>query len=70
VDAGSTPSDGNATPTGVTLFIWSPSKADPSKSDIARAITIIGTTGSIRMWEYKRSSTAANKWIDSRRVGS
>lgn len=57
-------------PTGITLHIWSPSKTVPGEADIARAITIIGTTGSIRMWEYQPSSPNANKWQDSRRTGS
>jgi prepilin-type N-terminal cleavage/methylation domain-containing protein len=70
VDVDNTASGGSGTPTGVTLFIWSPNKTDATKSDIARAITIIGTTGSIRMWEYNRNSTNANKWSDTRRVGS
>ncbi len=56
-------------PTGVTLHIWSPNKTNPNDAEIARAITIIGTTGSIRLWEYDFNSTAANKWKDTRRVG-
>ncbi len=56
-------------PTGVTLHIWSPNKANPNDADIARAITIIGTTGSVRLWEYDFGSTAANKWKDTRRIG-
>lgn len=58
------------TPTGITMHIWSPSKSNSSEAEIARAITIIGTTGSVRMWEYQKNSTAANKWQDSRRTGS
>jgi len=70
VSAGNSPADGNAPPTGVSLFIWSPNSVNATESDIARAITIIGTTGSIRMWEYRRDSTDSNKWADSRRTGS
>ena len=70
VSAGNSPADGSAPPTGVTLHVWSPKKNNPNESDVVRAITIIGTTGSIKMWEYERNSTAANKWIDSRRSGS
>lgn len=57
------------TPVNTVLYVWSPKKSDASQSDIARAITIMGATGSIRLWEYNRTSTAANKWIDSRRTG-
>ncbi|MBS1792425.1 MAG: hypothetical protein JSS81_01150 [Acidobacteria bacterium] len=57
----------NATTTGLTLFIWSPKQNDPNQSEIARAITVIGATGSVRFWEYNRNLTDANKWKDSRR---
>jgi len=62
--------DESDTPTGITLHIWSPSKSNSGEAEIARAVTILGTTGSIRMWEYDHSSIAANKWKDSRRTGS
>lgn len=58
----------NATTTGSTLFIWSPKKHSDSESEIARAITIIGATGSVRYWEYNRHLTESNKWKDSRRM--
>lgn len=67
VDAGSTPTGTGATPTGVTLFIWSPNQDNPMNMDIARAVTIIGTTGSVRLWEYDINATTSNKWKDSRR---
>jgi prepilin-type N-terminal cleavage/methylation domain-containing protein len=59
----------NATTTGLTLFIWSPKKDNPNESEIARAITVIGATGSVRFWEYNRNVTDTNKWKDSRRSG-
>lgn len=59
----------NATIAGATLYIWSPRKNNPNESEIARAITIIGGTGSVRFWEYNRNLTEANKWKDSRRSG-
>jgi prepilin-type N-terminal cleavage/methylation domain-containing protein len=58
----------NATTTGLTLFIWSPKQTNPNESDIARAITVIGATGSVRFWEYNRNLTETNKWKDSRRM--
>ena len=55
--------------TSATLHVWSPNKVNANESDIARAVTITGTTGSVRLWEYNRASTASNKWTDSRRTG-
>jgi len=55
---------------GATMHIWSPSTANPANSEIARSITVIGSTGSIRMWEFDAGSTLENKWRDSRRMGS
>lgn len=69
VDQGTDAVGTNAVPTGSTLFIWSPKKDNPSESDIARAITVIGATGSVRFWEYNRNLSEANKWKDSRRSG-
>jgi prepilin-type N-terminal cleavage/methylation domain-containing protein len=57
----------NATTTGLTLFIWSPKQGNANESEISRAITVIGATGSVRFWEYNRNVTDANKWKDSRR---
>lgn len=67
VNEGTDATGANAVTTGATLFVWSPKKDDPSRSEIARAITVIGASGSVRYWEYNRSLTDANKWKDSRR---
>jgi prepilin-type N-terminal cleavage/methylation domain len=69
VNEGSDAVGTNAVPTGLTLFIWSPKKDKPDESEIARAITVVGTTGAVRLWEYDRQSSDANKWKDSRRSG-
>lgn len=58
----------NATTVGLTLFIWSPKPNNPSQSEIARAVTVIGATGAVRFWEYNRSLSDPNKWKDSRRL--
>lgn len=68
VNAGTTPTGTGAVPTGVTLFIWAPSTGNASNSDITRAITIIGTTGSVRLWEYDPNLAQPNKWKNSRRT--
>ena len=68
-NAGTNPTANGATLTSATLFIWSPKLNSTTQSDFARAITIVGTTGSMKLWEYNRTSTDANKWKDSRRTG-
>lgn len=68
VDAGTDGIGSNSTLTGATLFVWSAKPDNPSQSEIARAITIVGGTGSVRYWEYNRTVTDANKWKDSRRT--
>jgi prepilin-type N-terminal cleavage/methylation domain-containing protein len=69
MNGGTTAIGGGATVTGFTLHIWSPKKTNANEADIARSITIIGSTGSIRMWEFDKTSTDTNKWQDSRRTG-
>jgi prepilin-type N-terminal cleavage/methylation domain-containing protein len=68
VDQGSNEVGENAVTTGLTLHVWSPKKSDDSESEIARAITIIGSTGSIRLWEHDSALTGENKWKDTRRT--
>lgn len=68
VNAGTNATGSGSTVTGASLHIWAPKKTNTSQSDIARSITIIGSTGSIRFWEYDANSTATNKWRDSRRA--
>lgn len=70
VDAGTNAVGAGAVPTGVTLNIWSPNKANPAQSDIARCLTVIGSSGVIRMWEFDNNSGATNKWKDSTRSSS
>lgn len=53
-----------AVPTSVILHVWSPSKADPEESEIARALTVSGASGLVRLWEY---NPGTGVWKDSRR---
>lgn len=69
-DAGNNSVGTGAVPTGVTLHIWSPKTAAPTEFEILRAITVIGTTGVVRLWEFNPSLPQANKWQDSRRYGT
>lgn len=70
VNAGENATGSNAQLKSEVLFIWSPGKTNPNEFEVARAITVVGSTGSIRLWEYSPSSTESNKWQDSRRVSS
>ncbi len=70
VDQGTNEVGANALSTGLTIHIWSPKKTNEDESDIARAITIIGSTGAIRLWEHDKSMTTDNKWKDTRRTSS
>ena len=67
VDQGTDAIGSNATTAGATIFLWSAKADTENESEVARAITIIGATGSVRFWEYDRHLTGTNKWKDSRR---
>ncbi len=69
VDQGTNEVGNNAVIAGSTLHIWSPDENNINNSKIARAITIIGSSGSLRLWEFDVSLTTTNKWKDSRRTG-
>ena len=69
-NSGNNETGGGAIVGGVTLHIWQPSSENPDEFSIARALTVIGSTGSIRIWEFDSSFPGDNKWKDSRRVGS
>lgn len=69
VDAGDNDIGNNAVSKGVTLHLWSPDQNDVRKPEVARALTIIGSTGSVRLWEYHKEIETGSKWKDSRRFG-
>jgi len=58
----------NATTVGLTLFVWEPKFTNSGESETARAITVIGGTGSVRFWEYKYNLSEADKWKESERL--
>lgn len=68
VDQGTNEVGRDAVSTGVSLHIWSPQPGNINNSKIARSITVIGSTGSIRLWEYDENLTGAVKWKDTRRT--
>lgn len=69
-DGGNNATGNGAIVRGVTLHIWQPDINNPMNSSIARSLTVIGSTGSVRLWEYDPEFPEANKWKDARRVGS
>lgn len=70
VNAGNNAIGTGAASSGATLHIWSPKEGDTSNSEVGRAITVIGSTGTIRMWEFDPDSEEPNKWKNSRRTGT
>ncbi len=66
-DAGTNDLGGNANITGVTIYVWQPDNVLPENSSIARAITIIGSSGAIRLWNYYPDKPTNAQWKDSRR---
>jgi prepilin-type N-terminal cleavage/methylation domain-containing protein len=69
-DGGTNPIGDGAIVRGATIHVWQPSAENPDESSIARALTVIGSTGSVRLWEYDPGFPGSNKWKDSRRVGT
>ena len=59
-----------AVPVGFTLYVWQPDQSNANNSTMSRALTILGSTGSVRFWEFDPNFPNANKWKDSRRVGN
>lgn len=68
LNAGNDGIGNGSTPTSSTLHIWSLKAGTSNDADIARSITISAASGSMRMWEFDKTSTDANKWQDSRRT--
>lgn len=56
----------NAKPVSATIYVWKPKTGSTTDSDVARAITVVGSTGAVRMWEYTQQG-GVYVWKDSRR---
>lgn len=67
-NAGTDANGSNSVPTGFTLYIWKPNDDSTEQSSLVRAITILGATGSVRMWDYADDGTGNRYWKDSRRA--
>jgi prepilin-type N-terminal cleavage/methylation domain-containing protein len=66
VDAGTSDVGANANSVGTTLYIWKPKQGSTTDAELARAITIVGSSGSVRMWEYTQQN-GTYVWKDSHR---
>jgi prepilin-type N-terminal cleavage/methylation domain-containing protein len=55
----------DATVGGITFHIWKPKDNDANQTELARAITIGGGSGNIRLWNFK---FADNTWVDARSI--
>lgn len=67
-DAGTNAAGSGSVTKGATIFIWKPKDANENQSDLTRSITILGATGSVRMWSYVEESNGQSYWKDSRRA--
>jgi type II secretory pathway pseudopilin PulG len=68
-NAGTNAIGANSVATGSTLYIWKPKATSPNDSDLTKAICIIGSTGSVRMWDFATAPDGSTFWKDSRRSG-
>ena len=66
-NAGTNALGAGAAMTGATIFLWQPEKSNANNSTITRAITVIGTSGAIRLWNHYPGLAANVSWKDSRR---
>jgi Tfp pilus assembly protein FimT len=66
-NAGTTAVGGGSIITGATIFFWQPKVENTEHATITRAVTIIGSSGAIRLWNYYPSAPTASQWRDSRR---
>lgn len=67
-NAGNNAVGSGAIVTGASIYVWQPSANNPNESSQARSITVIGSTGAIRLWEFDPNFPQPNKWKDSRRA--
>lgn len=70
LNAGTNNLGANATVTSTTLYMWQPRTPGSTDSSISLAMSIVGTTGAMRLWEWDNSITTTNKWQDSRRTSN
>lgn len=52
LSAGTNSVGAGATMTGATVYVWKPKKSAPTDSEMTRGITVLGPSGTIRMWNF------------------
>ena len=68
-DAGNNETGDQAVSLGTTIHIWTPVDLESDVHTVARSITVLGSSGSIRLWEYSPNLANNEEWQDSRRTG-
>ena len=61
LSAGTNSVGSGSTMTGATIYVWRPKKNAPTDSDLTRGITVLGASGTIRMWNYMHNA-ASPSW--------
>lgn len=57
LNAGTNSVGSGSTMTGMTIYVWRPKKTTPTESDLTRAITVLGASGTVRMWNYAHNDS-------------
>jgi prepilin-type N-terminal cleavage/methylation domain-containing protein len=70
VNAGTDNIGTNAVLSGATLYFWKPKANTPNETEMTRAISVLASSGSIKLWAHTFSETGSEVWNDSRKGGS
>lgn len=66
-NAGTNAAGAGAVPTGATIYVWSKyaddNSATPTLGQIFRAVTVLGTTGSSRLWKCSVNTSGCTQWV-------
>ncbi len=56
----------NSTPTGATIYVWSRRDSDtaptPTVANVLRAVTVLGTSGSTKLWKCGVTASGCTAW--------
>ncbi|HEX8398319.1 MAG TPA: type II secretion system protein [Pyrinomonadaceae bacterium] len=61
LNAGTNSVGAGSTMTGMTIYVWKPQTTSPTNSELTRGITVLGASGTIRMWNYTHA-VASPSW--------
>jgi prepilin-type N-terminal cleavage/methylation domain-containing protein len=62
LNAGTNSVGAGATMTGMTIYVWKPRRDNASNAEMTRGITVLGASGTIRMWNFDHNA-ATPKWV-------